>query len=222
MVRNVLVKEGESVRAGEVVAEMEDWNAQSAVAEAQSRYQSALLRMNRALATNQGTVAGVQHVQAQYWKAELDRTRQLLDKSQLRSPIDGAIATPHVEDFAGRKLGRGDSFAEVVDTSQAIVDVAADDEDVGLLRVGEQASVKLNSYPERTFHGEVAIVSPKATNIQGSTMFYSRVSIPNADGAIRAGMEGRGKIRVGWRPAGYVFSAGHVWAYSKLWDWLGW
>ena len=223
VVRQVFVKEGEHVHAGQVIAAMEDWSAQAAVAEAQSRYQSALLQMNSALATSQGTTAGTQNVQAQYWKTELDRARQLLDKSQLRSPIDGTIATPHVEDFTGRKLGRGDSFAEVVDTSQAIVDVAADDEDAGLLRIGEPASVKLNSYPERTFHGKVAIISPKATSVQGSPTFYSRVAIPNPDGAIRAGMQGRGKIRVAWRPAGYVLlRRPTVWVYSKLWDWLGW
>jgi RND family efflux transporter MFP subunit len=223
VVSKVLVKEGQIVRAGQVVAEMEDWNAQSGVAEAQSRYQSALLQMNRALATDDGTTAGVERVQAQYWKAELDRARELLDKSQLRSPIDGAIATPHVEDLVGRKLSRGDSFAEVVDTSRAIVDVAADDDDAGLLGVGQQAAVKLNSYPTRTFHGQVAIVSPKAESVQGSTVFYSRVSIPNPEGLLRAGMQGRGKVRVGWRPAGYVFFRGpFFWAYSKLWYWFGW
>ncbi|HXU19270.1 MAG TPA: efflux RND transporter periplasmic adaptor subunit, partial [Verrucomicrobiae bacterium] len=223
VVHKVFVKEGEQVRAGQILAEMEDWNAQAAVAEAQSQYQTALLQKNRALASSEGTVAGMQSVQAQYWKAELDRAQQLLERSQLRSPIDGTITTPHVEDLAGRKLSRGDSFAEVVDTSQAIVDVAADDEDAGLLRVGEPASVKLNSYPERTFHGEVSIISPKATSIQGSPTFYSRVSIPNADGAIRAGMEGRGKVRVAWRPAGYVLlRRPTAWVYSKLWDWLGW
>lgn len=223
VVSKVLVREGQIVRTGQVVAEMEDWNAQSGVAEAQSRYQAALLQMNRALATNDGTTAGEQRVQAAYWKAELDRARELLAHSQLRSPIDGAIATPHVEDFVGRKLGRGDSFAQVVDTSSAIVDVAASDTDAGLLRVGQRASVKLNSYPTRTFHGEVAIVSPKATSVQDAAVFYSRVSVPNPDGAIRAGMQGRGKIRVGWRPAGYVFFRGPLfWAYSKLWYWFGW
>jgi RND family efflux transporter MFP subunit len=223
VVSKVLVTEGQVVRAGQVVAEMEDWSAQSGVAEAQSRYQEALLQMNHALATDDGTTAGIERVQAQYWKAELDRARELLGKAQLRSPIDGTIATPHVEDFVGRKLGRGDSFAQVVDTSRAIVDVAADDDDAGLLRVGQPASVKLNSYPTRTFHGEVAIVSPRAERLQDSTVFYSRVSIANPGGLLRTGMEGRGKIRVGWRPAGYVFFRGPLfWVYSKLWYWFGW
>lgn len=223
VIGKVLVVEGQAVRAGQVVAEMEDWNAQSSVAEAQSRYQSALLQMNDALASNDGTTAGERRVQAEYWKAELGRSQELLAKEQLRSPIDGVIATPHVEDFAGRKLGPGDSFAQVVDTSRAIVDIAASDDDAGLLKVGQQASVKLNSYPARTFHGEIVIVSPKAADLQDAAVFYARVSVPNAGGLLRTGMEGRGKIRVGWRPAGYVFFRGlFFWAYSKLWYWFGW
>jgi RND family efflux transporter MFP subunit len=223
VISKVLVTEGQRVQEGQVLAEMETWNAQSAVAEAQSRYGSATLQMNRALAGNDGTAAGAQRAQVEYWRGELERARTLLDKSQLRSPIAGVIATPHVENFVGRKLGRGDTFAEVVDSSREIVDVAIDDGDAGLLQVGQKASVKLNSFPTRTFHGQVAVISPKAESVHEAPVFYSRVALNNADGAIRAGMEGRGKIRVGWRPAGYVLFRGSLlWAYSKLWYWLGW
>jgi RND family efflux transporter MFP subunit len=223
VISKVLVAEGQQVQEGQVLAEMEMWNAQSAVAEAQSRYGSATLQMNRALAGNDGAVAGAQRAQVDYWRGELERARTLLDKSQLRSPIAGVIATPHVENFVGRKLGRGDTFAEVVDSSREIVDVAVDDDDAGLLQVGQKASVKLNSFPTRTFHGQVAVISPKAESVHEAPVFYSRVALSNADGAIRAGMEGRGKIRVGWRPAGYVLFRGPLlWAYSKLWYWLGW
>ncbi|HEV7512694.1 MAG TPA: GAF domain-containing protein [Candidatus Acidoferrum sp.] len=223
VIRKVLVAEGQQVQEGEVLAEMEMWNAQSAVAEAQSRYGSATLQMNHALASNDGAVAGAQRAQVEYWRGELERARTLLDRSQLRSPIAGVIATPHVENFVGRKLGRGDTFAEVVDSSREIVDVAIDDDDAGLLKVGQKASVKLNSFPTRTFHGQVAVISPKAESVHEAPVFYSRVALNNADGAIRAGMEGRGKIRVGWRPAGYVLFRGPLlWAYSKLWYWLGW
>ena len=223
VISKVLVTEGQQVQEGQVLAEMETWNAQSAVAEAQARYGSSTLQMNRALAGNDGTVAGAQRAQVEYWRAELQRARTLLDKFQLRSPIAGVIATPHVENFVGRKLGRGDTFAEVVDSSREIVDVAIDDDDAGLLQVGQKASVKLNSFPSRTFHGQVAVISPKAESVHEVPVFYSRVALSNTDGAIRAGMEGRGKIRVGWRPAGYVlFRAPLLWAYSKLWYWLGW
>jgi multidrug efflux pump subunit AcrA (membrane-fusion protein) len=147
----------------------------------------------------------------------------MLDKIQLRAPIDGTIATANVEDFAGRKLQQGDTFAEVVDTSEAILDVGIDDIDAGLLKVGQKASIKLNSYPTRIFHGEVVVISPKADMIQETPTFYARVAVANGDGAIRAGMEGRGKISTGWRPAGYVFFRRLLlWLYAKIWYWLGW
>ncbi|MGC1617877.1 MAG: GAF domain-containing protein [Candidatus Acidiferrum sp.] len=223
VVSKVLVHEGEPVVRGQVLAEMEAWEQRSALAEAQAKYGSAMLQMNRALAANDGTAAGVQRVQADYWKAEVERAGQFLEKAQLRSPIDGVVATPHVENFAGRKLEQGDSFAEVVDTSQAIIDVAIEDTEAGLLKDGQRAVLKLNSFPTRTFHGDVLIVSPSATLVNETPVFYARVGVPNADGAIRAGMEGRGKVRIGWYPAAYVFFRGPaLWIYSKVWNWFGW
>jgi RND family efflux transporter MFP subunit len=223
VVGKVLVHEGQSVEHGQVLAEMEAWNQRSALAEAQAKYDSAMLQMNRALAANDGTEAGVHRVQADYWKAEVDRAQQFLEKAQLRSPIDGVVATPHVENFAGRKLQQGDSFAEVVDTSQASVDVAIDDADAGLLKEGQKAVLKLNSYPTRTFHGDVLIVSPKSALVHETPVFFARVGVSNADEAIRAGMEGHGKVRIGWYPAAYVFfRRPFLWLYSRVWNWFGW
>jgi len=222
VVRKVYVREGERVVRGQVIADLADWDFRGMLAQAQAKYQTALLQMNHALAVNDGTDAGSQRVQADYWKSEVTRDQELLDKTQLRSPIDGIIATPHVENMAGRRLQYGDSFAEVVDTSRAIVDLAIDDTDSALLRAGSGAAIKLNSFPTRTFRGDVTLVSPKGTLVGDSRVFFARVAIENGDGAIRAGMEGRGKVRVGWYPSGYVlFRRPLVWLYSRAWSWFG-
>jgi RND family efflux transporter MFP subunit len=223
VVGKVFVHEGEPVKHGQVLAEMDAWSYRSALAEAEAKYQTALLQMNRSLAANDGSEAGIQRVQADYWKAEVDRSRELVDKAQLRSPIDGVVATPHVENFGGRRLQYGDSFAEVVDASSAVVDVGIDESEASLLRSGSKAVVKLNSYPMRTFRGTVVVVSPKGQQEGESRVFFARVLLPNQDGAMRTGMEGRGKVSVGWRAAGYVlFRRPVVWFYSKVWSWFGW
>ena len=216
------VREGEHVARDQVVADLSDWEARSALAQAQAKYQTVLLHMNRALAASDGSEAGTQHVQADYLKSEIAREQELLYKMRLRSPIDGTVATPHVEDTVGRRLQHGDTFAEVVDTSQAVVDVAIDDADAALVRAGTHASVKLNSFPTRVFRGDVMIVSPKGTVVGDSRVFFARVTVANPSGAIRAGMEGRGKLRIGWYPAGYVLFRGPLlWLYSKVWSWFG-
>ena len=223
VVAKVLVQEGQFVRRGDVVAELEAWDYRSALAEAQARYQSTLLQVNRSLAANDGSEAGIQRVQADYWKTAVDRAEQQVERARLRSPIDGIIATPHVENMAGRRLQSGDSFAEVVDTSSAVADVAVDDADANLVRAGDSAAIKLNSDAAQTFHGQVQLLSPKAERDGDSRVFFARILLENPDGFIRSGMEGRGKVWIGWRPAGYVlFRRPVIWIYSRLWAWFGW
>lgn len=133
------------------------------------------------------------------------------------------VATPHVETLVGSHLAEGDTLAEVVNTARTLVDVNIDQEEVELLKPGTTASIKLESFPTRVFKGDVVVVSPKSESVGDSRVFFARVGIANPEGRIRAGMQGRGKVWVGWRPAGYVLMRGPaMWVWSKLWSWFGW
>ena len=223
LVEKVDVREGDTVHPGQQLAQLDDWQERIGLATAQAKYQAAASAMNRALATNDGTEAGIQRVEADYWRAEVQRASERLDRTVLRSPISGRVATPHIEDFVGRSLKSGDTFAEIVDTSRADVDVAIDAVDVSRLQPAQKAAIKLEGLPSRTFHAPVEIVSPKAELQGAQRFFFARVEVPNEDGLIRSGMEGRGKIFTGWEPAGWViFRRPAIWLWSKLWSWLGW
>jgi RND family efflux transporter MFP subunit len=223
VIQAVNVREGDAVKKGTVLARLADWQYRAELAAAQSKYETAMSQMDRALAANDGTEAGIERVQADYWTSEVARAHERLEKTLLRSPIDGLVATAHVEDSVGRDLKPGDTFAEVVDTSRASVDVAIDEHDVSLLRPGEEASVKLEGFPTRTFRGELTVVSPKGQSQGDERVFFARVSIPNSEGLLRTGMQGRGKIFTAWRPAGEVFFRRlGMWLWSKIWSWFGW
>lgn len=223
VVRAVHVREGQWVKEGQVLGDLEDWDYRSSVAAAQAKYQIADAEVDQALSLNDGSAAGIKRAQADYWAAEVERSRQRLEKTHFRAPFDGWVTTAHIEDLAGRHLSAGDSFAEIVDSSLAKIDVAIDDQDVLLLRTDSPAMVKLDSLPVRTFRGHVAVVSPKGTLDGGKRYFFARITLPNPDGLLRPGMQGRSKISVGWRPVGYVlFRRPALWVYSKLWSWISW
>ena len=223
VVQVVRVREGDAVKQGTVLASLADWQYRAELAAAQSKYETAVSQMNHALAANDGTEAGIERVQTDYWTSEVARARERLQRTLLRSPIDGLVATPHVEDSVGRDLKPGDTLLEIVDTSRASVDVAIDEDDVSLLRPGEKAAVKLEGFPTHTFGGELTVVSPKGELQGDERVFFARVSIPNREGLIRAGMQGRAKIFTAWRPAGEVFFRRlAMWLWSKLWSWFGW
>ena len=223
VVKNVYIREGDFVRQGATLADLEDWNYRADVAAAQARSSEALEGMNHALATNDGALAGTERVKADYWKAELARAQARLDHAAIRAPLAGVVTTRHVENAVGRHLAQGDTLAEIVETSHVTVDVAVPEDDAILLRRGESASIKLESFPLRTLQGRVTVVSPEGQVESDHRAFVARVDLSNDDGSIRPGMQGLGKVSVGWHPAGYVFFRGTaMWIWSRLWSWFGW
>jgi RND family efflux transporter MFP subunit len=224
-VKKVYAKEGQQVKQGDVLADLDDWDYRAALGAAQAKLSTANASMNQALASNDGTEAGVQRVQVDYWRSEVNRARERLDRTHLRAPISGVVSTPHIQNFAGRHLAVGDSFAEIADTSTATVDVAVDESDVALLNHPKKpmgASVKLDGFPAQTFKGTVDIVSPKSEASGDHRVYFARVTVPNPDGEMRPGMQGRGKINSGWRPLGYVLlRKPAMWVWSLLWNWFG-
>ncbi len=223
VIKTVNVREGAVVRKGAPIAELEDWEYRSALAAANAKHETAIAEMNRALATNDGTEAGIQHAQSDYWASEVTRAQERLERTVVRAPIDGVIATAGIENLVGHKLKTGEAFVDIVDNSQALVDVAVGETEVALLAPGQKASMKLDGFPARTFRGQIAVVSPQAVLQNGDPTFYARVSVANLDAALRSGMQGRAKISTGWRPAGVVmFRRIGIWIWTKLWNWFGW
>jgi RND family efflux transporter MFP subunit len=223
VVKQVNVREGDVVTNGTVLAALDDTEMRTQLASARAKLASARADMNRALARNDGAEAGRQHVEADYWSAEVARAEQRLDRTQLRSPIDGVVTTPYIENFVGKHVEPGDRFAEVNDSRTAVVDVAMDERDAALLRTGDSGAVKLDGLPTRTLKGAVVVVSPKAEAEAERRVVFARVEVPNPDGLVRAGMQGNGKVTIGWRPAGYVFfRRPAMWFTQKLWMWFGW
>jgi len=223
VVKAVNIREGDQIRQGDVLAELEDWNYRADLAAAEAKYGEALETMNRALSQNDGTLAGTERAKVDYLRAEVARAKERLEHTTIRAPFDGVVTTPQVQNSLGRRLNHGDTLAEIMETSRVTMDVAVPEDVATLLRRGERASIKLESFPLRTFRGEVTVVSPESQLASEQRVFVARVNVANLDGAMRPGMQGHGKVSVGWHPAGYVlFRGSAMWVWSKLWSWFGW
>ncbi|MGB7169869.1 MAG: GAF domain-containing protein [Acidobacteriaceae bacterium] len=223
VVLQVFVHEGDRVTPGTPLAQMADWSQRAAVATLEARYNTAMAQVAQALVNNNASLAGQRQLEATYLRGELARAGEELSRTTLRAQMAGVVATPYVENLAGRKLSLGDPIMELVSTGSVSVDVAVPEGNISLVRVGDPARVKLESFPMRTFSGSVGVVSPASQVIGDDRAFYARISVPNPDGRLRSGMQGYGKIRTGLRPLGYVlFRDPALWAWAKLWGWFGW
>ena len=218
----VYVHEGERVSAGQALGAMNDWQWRTDLAASEARYKEAMLVMQADLARGVPQ-AGADRAQVEYLRSEAARAQSRLDSAQLRSPIAGIVVTPALQNAAGEHLDAGAPFAQVLDLSSAVVDIAVPQRDVALVRPGQSAAIKLDSYPQRSWHQAVAVVSSEAQPGDGDRTFDARVPLPNTEATLRAGMTGSGKIFIGYRPAGYVLlRRPALWIWQTLWNWIGW
>ena len=221
-VQAVFAHEGQRVSAGEVLGAMNDWQWRMDLASAEAKYRSAELGMESDLARGVAA-AGADRAQMEYLRSEAARARARLESAQLRSPIAGIVVTPALQNAAGEHLDAGAAFAQVLDLSTAVVDVAIPQRDAALLVPGQSAAIKLDSYPQHSWHGVVTIVSPQAQAVEGDRTFAARVPLANEDAILHSGMTGRAKVFIGFRPAGYVLlRTPALWLWQTLWNWIGW
>ena len=218
----VYAHEGQRVAAGDLLGAMTDWPWRTELASAEARYQAAELAMEDSLAHGSAQ-AGADRAQAEFLRAEVARAHARVESARFLSPIAGIVTTPALQDAAGEHLDAGAIFAQVLDLSSAVVDIAVDQSDIALVRRGQPTSIKLDSYPQRSWHGVVDVISPQAQPGDGERTFAARVPLPNGEAVLRAGMTGRAKIFIGYRPAGFVLlRRPSLWLWQTLWNWIGW
>ena len=119
--------------------------------------------------------------QVEFLRSEVERARTRVESAQLRSPISGIVITPNLQNSAGKHLDAGTQFAQVLDLSSAVLQIAVPERDTPLMSAGLNAALKLDSYPQRTWHGRVSVVSPEAGAGDGERTFSVEVPLSNPD-----------------------------------------
>jgi membrane fusion protein (multidrug efflux system) len=108
-------------------------------------------------------------------KAALDQAQRDLDHTTLRAPIAGT-ATQVDNIQLGRFVVAGGPILSVVDDQAPWVDANPKETDITYLRVGQKATLDVDSFPDHTFKGTVVAVSP------GTGAQFSILPAQNATG----------------------------------------
>jgi membrane fusion protein, multidrug efflux system len=108
-------------------------------------------------------------------KAALDDAQRNLDHTTIRAPIAGT-ATQVDNIQLGRFVAAGAPIFSVVDDQGPWVDANPKETDITYLRLGQKATLDVDSFPDRTFHGTVVSVSP------GTGAQFSILPAQNATG----------------------------------------
>jgi len=161
--------------------------------EEQDTVEAAFARAEAGLA-----VAEAQVVQAQ---AQLDSDRRMLEKAEIRSPIDGIVLQRQIEpgQTVAASLQTPVLFTLAESLAQMELQVAVDEADVGKVREAQAASFSVDAYPDRHFDATITQVRFAAKTVEGVVTYQTILSVDNADLSLRPGMTATAEITVDQR-----------------------
>lgn len=128
-------------------------------------------------------------------RTNLDLAQQRLDDARVVAPVMGTIidkpvALGQVIQSGTSAVGGGTTIVKMADLTKVRARALVNETDIGRVSPGQEATVVVDAFPDRTFRGTIEKIEPQAVVQQNVTMFPVLVSLENRDGALLPGMNG--------------------------------
>jgi len=201
-VREVLVREGEAVKAGQVLIKMDTSDYQARVEQAKGALLAARGQLDIATKTRDNNKAlldkgfisktafdnaesqyGIAQANVESARAALDVAQKALADTVIRAPISGLVSMRMVQ--PGEKVSADNRLLDVVDLGQMELEAAVPAVDIGHVSLGQEVQVKVEGQPKLQT-GKVVRINPATQAGSRSIMAY--IQIENPQGALRVGM----------------------------------
>lgn len=201
-VREVVAREGEAVKAGQVLVRMDATEYQARVEQARGNLNAALAQRdianktrdnNRALLEkgfisrnafdNAASQLAVAEANVEAAGGALDQVKKLLNDTVIRAPITGLIASRSVQ--PGEKVSPDNRLLEIVNLDLMEMEASVPTNDIARVVVGQQVRLRIEGLPD-AFSGRVTRINPATQPGSRSILVY--VQIANPQHILRVGM----------------------------------
>ena len=174
------VSEGDRVKAGQLLAALDDTSQQLAYVRARNAYEQARLEQGPA--------------QIEESRLAMEAARRELEATRLVAPFDGVVVSLGAE--PGENVGASQTVVRLVDLSSLQVEVAVDEVDQPYVQPGQPALVSVKGYPDLQLHGTVERVTPAARTQGDLVLFDVVVRLQEVRPELLPGMTATARIEV--------------------------
>src|SRR6184192_1764386 len=138
------------------------------------------------------TTAQVGQAQAQVSQkaAAVTVAQTNLDHTIIRSPIDGTVVSRSIDvgQTVAASLQAPTLFVIAQDLTKMQVYTSTDESDVGMIKVGQPVTFKVDAFPKDTFTGRVSQVRLNATTVQNVVTYSTIIDFDNPELKLFPGM----------------------------------
>ena len=169
-------------------------------------------RARTTMATAEAAVAAASQ-RVQQARATLEGARDTLAKTQVRSPMDGIVTAKRVEEgevaVIGIQNSPGTVLLTISDMSVVETELEVDETSIPSVKVGQEARIRIDAYPNQTFKGVVTEVGgspilPAAGQSSNAIKFLVRVEIKDPPPDVKPGLSVSSDILTGFRAKALV------------------
>ncbi len=219
-VLSLKLNEGDFVKKGTVIALIEKTDALAAYNQAKADLEVAKATLKQVETNNARSLKlfeqkliseqemDASNLELEQRKAQLIRAQATFDQAQIRlndcvvrSPIDGLVLDKPVDEgqviMGGlNTVSGGTTIVTIADMSRVYVYANIDEVDVGKIKLGQEAQIVADAFPEEKFIGKVLRIDPLAKVEQNVTRFPVVIEVPNPKNRLLAGMNATVTITV--------------------------
>jgi HlyD family secretion protein len=214
VLQELYVEEGDSVVAGQPIALMDSGDLRDRLQELQALENSTKAQLERSrseLERNKGLYSQKAISQTDYTRirstylvdlAAMQAAQQRLEQRQIerseltvRAPFSGVITARFADPGAfvtpttSASASAGASSSSIVELAQGLEAIAkVPESDIGRLKLGQPASVRVDAFPDRRFAARVRQIAPRAEKLNNVTSFEVKLQLLSPPPELRIGM----------------------------------
>ena len=160
---DILVDEGDYVRRGQILAELDKKEAQASLHQTKAQVSQQKIAYERAKESlYQGLISASEYDNAksayEQGEAGLELQQIQVDNLTIRAPISGLITKKDIQ--VGKLVSTGSPIFHIVDPHTFMICIHVDEKEIGRLKKGQIARVAIDSLPGEEFTAEVTKIYP--------------------------------------------------------------
>ena len=219
-ITKMTVEVGSFVKPGDLIVQIDTRDLINAANQAQADFDAAQAKLNtstaqkkrsdelfkqRIITATENETANLDYANSQASfvraKTSLELAQQRLEDATVRAPalgtvIEKTVSQGQVIQAGTSSVGGGSTIVKMADLSLVRARALVNETDIGQIVKGQEATVTVDAFPDRPFHGKVEKVEPQAVVQQNVTMFPVLISLSNEDGLLKPGMNGEAAVLV--------------------------
>ncbi|MEM1297277.1 MAG: efflux RND transporter periplasmic adaptor subunit [Verrucomicrobiota bacterium] len=212
ILERAVVKPGDTVEAGQLLAVLDGKEIRWRHAEAIARYEAAQTKRDQAM-TDKRNVAAQQlaQLEADGLELEVALLTYQRDNLEVKAPISGVVLSGNLERSEGVPVSTGQKLFDIAPIDQLELEVSIPDAEISRVKEGQRVQLRLESQTGYRYESELAEVYPISEIQDDKNVFVGLAMIENEKGELRPGMRGKARIVSVHRPIGWII-------FHRLWE----